>query len=159
MPMRFDHIEIDDDDIENWDIGYVNTMEAVQRYIDKYIKEGITFQTDRVIEDAKYAQEHFMVMKRKENTSTMMKMYDVTTDTWYVQEGKCPYCEIQLYSNEGLNDSNSFIVRCHDNQIIKLCKDCIRYMSLSREIVQVKISDYSYIYEFVNSKEKKKKRS
>jgi hypothetical protein len=27
MPMRFDKIEIDDDDVKNWDIGYVNKME------------------------------------------------------------------------------------------------------------------------------------
>jgi hypothetical protein len=93
--MRFEHVEIDD--IKNWEIGYTNSEEEVQRYIDKYAREGITFQTDRVIEDSKYSHEHYMVMKRKENTDKLERMYDVTTDTWYVQTGDCPYCGIRLY--------------------------------------------------------------
>jgi hypothetical protein len=76
-----------------------------------------------MIEDAKYAQEHFMVMKRKENTDKYERMYDVTTDTWYVQTGDCTYCGIRLYSNEGLNDSNYHTVKTNDGKIIRVCKE------------------------------------
>jgi hypothetical protein len=156
--MRFEHVEIDGDD-ENWDIGYVNTMEDVQRYIDKYAREGITFQTDVVVEDSKYSKEHYMVMKRKVKTDIMIRMYDVTTDTWYVQIGDCTYCGIRLYCNEELGDRNCSRVKTNDGRMIDICDDCAKYMKNAGELVQVSPphnGSIDHSYRFVNPKEKKK---
>jgi hypothetical protein len=90
-------------------------------------------------------------------------LFSSSVHPWEMEVGICPYCTKQLIENEGLAYRNYSKVRCHDKQIIDICSDCIRYMLIGHELVEIVVieNNADCSHEFVNAshtEEEKKKR-
>jgi|SRR5215207_8576278 len=74
--------------------------------------------------------------------------YDLSTGTWTETIGQCHYCQANLTKNVGLNRYWWENVRCPDNTIIKICRECADYMYNRGELIEIVImengSDYRY---------------
>jgi hypothetical protein len=81
----------------------------------------------------------------------MTDRWDADTETWDYDKGDCPYCGMTMYENPDpeIKYSNYSSVRNHDDDIVNLCYQCIKYMKMRGEIVDKRISEWHWIHEFV----------